>query len=134
MGVVLSVSLAILVGVFPPPKSATCQPLSPTGTTMLNRVKSIVSGTDSASLRLRTALSLPSASASTVAVVSSGVVCTSLANAEASRFGGAARSSLLAVAIGTTHYVVLNKNVDVGEYDSMSVYNAQFAFLSMLAF
>lgn len=113
---------------------ATCQPLSPTGSTMQARLKSIVSATDSLSSRLRTSLSLPQGATSSVTIVTDGSVCTSLANAEAVRLGRPARTSLLVFAIGGSRYAVLNKGEDVGEFDSLSVYDVQFSYIASMSF
>jgi hypothetical protein len=114
--------------------AATCHPLSPTGATLQKSLESIVSSPDGLSGRLRATLSLEQGPASSVTLVTDSTVCTSLANAEAIRLGRASRTSILAFAIGGSHFAVLDKGEDAGEFESMSVYDARFAYIVSMTF
>ncbi len=128
--------LFVLVALAAPPLGAQrpgCQPASPTRNAMLQQFRRIVTaqGADADSYRLQ--IDVPQLPDSSVVAVTDSTTCARLSEAQASLFGSAARA-VTANRLGTTRFVVFDQGHRVGEWESLSIFDAAFQHVRSLTF
>ena len=132
---------AVFVGLAPGRLPAQCLPSGPTDSTAsaLATVKSqlvqLVTATDTATVRMRNELNLPSLSAGDVTIVTSAQTCSKAASALAAlTTGGNASDGAWVFSLGTTRYIAFNGKQKGGEFTYMVVFDRKFVKLSTVPF
>lgn len=110
-----------------------CAPNSLTRTQMVERFRGIVSATSNGATAVRASLDVPEMSQDSVLAVTDSATCAALSLAQAAHYSQTP-VAVTAIRVGPTRFAIFDKGRKQGEWETVSIYNAQYTFLKKMHF